>query len=191
MSYIISQRCSPTAFSAPQSQAVSWAHNCQHNAFILSFFQEFGSALVLVVVVITHYYNFIYSENRILVKLGMVLLAFILPQERSDHKVPWLLVLNAKLTSFTLFFNLKLKFVTSTFLTGEGKDLGPACLDVVLKPWGSVSWRSGQVAACMKAECQNLSSSNCSWAASFGVRQKVCHREPVLLFRPFFFFLHI
>lgn len=102
MSYdIISQRCSPTASYAPQSEAMSWAHNCQHDAFILPFFQEFGSALILVVAALTHYYDFIYNENRSPVKLGVVLLAFNLPQERSDHKLPWLLVLNAELISFT------------------------------------------------------------------------------------------
>lgn len=108
MSYdIISQRCSPTASYAPQSQAVSWAHDCQHDAFILSFLQESGSALILVVVAITHHYDFIYNESRSPVKLGVVLLAFILPQERSDRKLPWLSVLNAELTSFTVVFHLK------------------------------------------------------------------------------------
>lgn len=107
MSYdIISQRCSPTASYAPQSQAVSWAHDCQHDAFILPFFQEFGSAWIFVVVAIIHYYSFIYNENRTPVKLGMGFLACILPQERSGHKLPWL---NAELISFTLFFHHKLK----------------------------------------------------------------------------------
>lgn len=122
---IISQRCSPTASYAPQAQAVSWARDCQHDAFILPLLQEFGRALILVVVAITHYYNFIYNESRILVILGMILLAFVLPQERNDHRLPWLLVLNAELTSFTLFFHLKLKNVTSTFLTGRGKTWEP------------------------------------------------------------------
>lgn len=61
-----------------------WAeHDCQHDAFILAFFQEIGSALILVVVAIIHYYSFIYNENSTPVKLGMVFLACILPQERS------------------------------------------------------------------------------------------------------------
>lgn len=107
-----------------------WAeHDCQHDASILPLFQEFGSSLILLVVAITHYYNFIYNENRIMVKLGMILSAFFLPQKRSGYKLLWLLVLNAELISITLFFHLKWKNITSTFL----------------KSWGSVSWRSGQV----------------------------------------------
>lgn len=35
------QRWSPVASCALQSQATSWAPGCQHNAFVLPFFQEF------------------------------------------------------------------------------------------------------------------------------------------------------
>ena len=80
-------------------------------SFFLSF-KNFASALIIVVAAITHYYNSIYNKNMSQMKLWVGLLAFILPQERSDHKFPRLLVLNAELTSLVHLF-LSIFFISS------------------------------------------------------------------------------
>lgn len=133
MSYdIISQRCSPIA-----SLLYSHKQQAEHKAanttpsFFLSF-KNFASALIIVVAAIIHYYNFIYNKNMSPVKLGVGLLAFILPQERSDRKLPWLLVLNAEPTSLVHLF---LSFFSSQVENGN-----QCIFDAGGRAWAPTAW---------------------------------------------------
>lgn len=158
---IISQRCSPTASYAPQAQAVSWARDCQHRCLYSSslarIWQSSNISSCSHHPLLQLYLQ--WKQNSGDIRYDSFGLCFTTGKEWPQTA----LAFSAKCRTYFLhiIFSSEVEKCNQHISDWEGKDLGAVCLDVVLKPWGSVSWRSGQVAACMKVECQHVSSSNC------------------------------